>query len=86
MGMLEDVCLESVVSEPVMECIERFLECVKERRTDWPKQNIDAKARVHTFLASQDPPDLRLGEAAARGFWDFDAAAFEPLRNILQGL
>ena len=85
-GMLEDVCLESIKSDPVMECIDQFIECVKGFREEWPKQEVEAKARVHAYLASQDRPDLRLGEAAQADIWDFDSDAFSPLKDLLQKL
>ena len=85
-GMLEDVCLESVKANPVMNCVEQFMQCVRDERTDWPKQNMEAKARVHAYLSSLDPPDLRLGEAAAGGHWNFDDSAFNPLKQLLQEL
>ena len=85
-GMLEDVCLESVMSDPVMECVDRFIECVRGRRANWPRREAQSKARVHAFLASQDRPDLRLGEAAARGLWDFASLAFDPLKELLKKL
>jgi hypothetical protein len=85
-GMLEDVCLDSVRSEPVMECVDQFIECVKGKREDWPKRETESKARVHAYLASLDRPDLRLGEAAAKGLWNFDSAAFDPLKELLRNL
>ena len=85
-GMLEDICLESVKSQPLVGCVEHFLECVGQTRLDWPRREIEAKAKVHAFLASQDPPDLRLGEAASKGFWNFDDAAFDPLKELLVSL
>ena len=85
-GMLENVCLESVRSDPAMECVKQFMGCVRDKRQDWPRREIEAKAKVHAFLASQDPPDLRLGEAASKGFWNFDDAAFDPLKELLVSL
>ena len=85
-GMLEDVCLESVMSDPVMECIDQFINCVKEKRENWPRREAQAKARVHAYLASLDRPDLRLGEAAARGIWNFTSPAFDPLKELLTKL
>ena len=82
-GMLENVCLESVGAEPVMDCVDRFIECAGDERTDWPRLEIEAKARVHAYLASKDPPDLRLGEAGEKGFWNFDHQVFNPLKGLL---
>ena len=85
-GMLEDVCLETVKSVPTMECVDQFIDCVGKSQTGWPKQNIEAKAKVHAYLSAQDRPGLRLGEAAEKGLWNFDADAFQPLRELVTGL
>ena len=85
-GMLEDVCLEAAKSEPAMACVDQFIECVAKSNVGWPSQNIEAKARVYAFLSAQDRPGLRLGEAAEKKLWNFDAEAFQPLRDILTGL
>ena len=82
--MLEDVCLDSVSDDPAMECIDRYLECIEESDTPGPRRVWMSKARAHAFLASRDRPDLRIGEAADRGMWQFDSEAFNPLKNLLR--
>ena len=74
--MLEDVCLESIKSDPVMECIDQFIECVKASERSGLSQRLRPKRGFHAYLASQDRPDLRLGEAAESGIWNFDSDAF----------
>ena len=81
-GMLEDVCLESVEADAAMQCVAGFFDCIGHTDVQGPRNM--AKARVHAFLASRERPDLRLGEAAQRGIWLFDHAAFTPLRNFLE--
>ncbi len=82
-GMIEDVCLSSVSADPAMECIERYFECISHTDLPGPKEVRMSKARVHAFLASRERPELRLGEAAESGIWQFDADAFQPLRELL---
>ena len=82
--MLEDVCLESVKGDPAMACVDEFLQCVTRSFPDFPKENEEPKARIHAFLSSRERPDLRLGEAAQAGVWDFDAPSFAPLKNLLR--
>ena len=82
--MIEDVCLESVKTDPAMECVDRFFECIGQANIQGPKEVWMAKARVHAFLASRERPDLRLGEAAERGLWTFDTDAFQPLKDLLR--
>ena len=48
--------MESVRSEPVMECVDQFIECVKGKREELAQSvRTEAKARVHAYLASLDP-------------------------------
>ena len=81
--MIEDVCLDSVKTDPVMECIDRYFECISQTNTQGPREVWMSKARVHAFLASRDRPDLRLGEAAEKGLWTFDTDAFLPLKDLM---
>ena len=81
--MLEDVCLESVKTDPAMECVDRYFECISQADIQGPREVWMSKARVHAFLASRDRPNLRLGEAAESGLWAFDTDAFGPLKDLL---
>ena len=85
-GMIEDICLDSVSDDPAMECIDRYFECIEESDTPGPRQAWMPKARAHAFLASRDRPDLRIGEAANRGMWQFEREAFEPMKDLLRML
>ena len=82
-GMIEDVCLNSVSSDPAMQCVDRYFECISQANTPGPKEVRMSKARVHAFLASREDPSLRLGEAAQRGIWPLESDAFLPLRELL---
>jgi len=73
-GVLEDLCLRAVASDPAMQCIEQYLRCLREQDLT-PSRN-PAKARVQAFLASRERPGLRLGEAAQAGYWPFSHSAF----------
>ena len=85
-GMLEDVCLGSVKGDPALQCVDHYFACIDKAATLGPKSRRMSKARVHAFLASRPHPDLRLGEAAEKGIWDFDSEAFRPLRCLLKQL
>lgn len=80
-GVLEDVCLESVAGDPAMECVQDYFSCI-ESRLDAQPNNL-SKAKAQAFLASRRSPGLQLGVAAHRGYWDFEHAAFEPLRRLV---
>jgi hypothetical protein len=83
-GMLEDLCMASVQTDLAFPCVDEYFQCVLRRASRQP--NNPAKARLHAWLASQLEPDKRLGEAAEKGYWPWDAPAFQPLIRFLQSL
>jgi len=83
-GMLEDLCLTAIETDPVLQCVDEYFDCVY--RTSGRKPNNMAKARVHTWLASQLEPDKRLGEAAKAGYLPWDSPGFDRLKQFLQAL
>ena len=83
-GALEKLCLSALADDPAMECVEAFLQCVNDAVTA-PPQNTD-KAKMHVFLASREDPELRLGEAAQRGYIPWNHPAFTALAQFLQNL
>lgn len=83
-GMLEDLCLAAVHDDPIMSCLDEYFSCMQ--RVNHPLPANMAKARVHAWLASRQKPDLRLGEAAEKGYWSWTAPAFDPLKQFLRAL
>jgi hypothetical protein len=83
-GALEDLCLTALKEEPAMGCVSGFMECVQ-RSVPRAPTNV-SKARMHAFLASREDPELRLGEAARRGYLPWDDAAFDQLIGFLRSL
>ena len=80
--MIEDICLDSVRTDPAMKCVDRYFECIREADVPGPRGNWESKARVHAFLASREQPDLRLGEAAKRGVWSFETDSFHSPKEL----
>lgn len=83
-GQLETLCLEAVSSEPAMDCVNSYLDCLQHTQESLP-QPAD-KARLQVFLASRNRPGLRLGEAAEAGYFSWDQPVFEPIKHFLQSL
>jgi len=81
-GMLEDLCLKSVMQDPAMHCVEQYFECLRQKGLPLPS-NI-SKAKVQVFLASRHRAGLRLGEAAEAGYWPWDAETFQQVKTFLQ--
>lgn len=76
-GMLETLCMESVSGDAAIPCVDDFLQCVK-GRCGYSPEPFD-KARIHSWLASRQKPDRRLGEAAEAGAWPWTHPAFAEL-------
>ena len=73
-GALEQLCLSALADDPAMPCVENFLQCVNDSVPAGPQDQ--AKAQIHAFLASREDPELRLGEAAQRGYIPWDNPGF----------
>jgi len=85
-GMLEDVCLNSVLADPDFGCLADFFDCVAKRSGNSPARHMKAKADLHAWLSTRLVPDLRLGEAAQSGYWDWNQLAFADLIRFVQSL
>ncbi len=83
--MLEDVCLAAVMDDPASSCVDDYFKCLSEAEITHKDKDI-AKAYLHAFLASRKVPDLRLGEAAQKGYFDFNHAVFQPIKAFLETL
>lgn len=81
-GMLETLCLRSVVDDPAMPCIERYFTCIQERLPSKELPRVIEKARVQAFLASRHESELLLGQAAHRGYWPWDHPAFDHIKQF----
>lgn len=83
-GMLEDLCMDSVVADLALPCVDDFFRCVAKAANRSPG-NL-AKARVQAWLSSQIEPETRLGLAARKRYWPWDAPAFQALIQFVQSL
>jgi hypothetical protein len=81
-GSLETILMQSVEQDPAMECVRQYFECLEKKKVPEPKAI--AKANAHAFLASREAPDKRVGEAAQAGYWPFDSAVFNPVKEFLR--
>jgi len=83
-GMLENLCLRSVESDPVMQCIDEYFNCIERQVGSLPGNM--AKARVQAFLASKPEYVPHLGLSAHRGYWEWDDPAFDHIKQFLSNL
>ena len=82
-GMLETLCLRSVANDPVMQCVDQYVQCI--RQVGASPNNIH-KAQVQAYLASRPVPGLLLGQAAQRGYWNWNSPALDHVKTFLQNL
>jgi len=81
-GMLEDLCLQAVMQDPAMVCVDQYFQCLKQKGLTLPSKM--SKAKVQVFLGSRAEPGKLLGVAAQAGYWPFDVEAFEKVRTFLR--
>ena len=79
-GMLETLCMQSVKGKAPTACVESFLDCLMQSGSH--PSPLD-KARAHAWLAGQDDPEKRVGEAAQAGYWPFADSAFDNLWQFI---
>lgn len=84
-GMLEDLCLQAVSSDPAIPCLSSYFTCLATLPNFSMPSNI-SKAKIHAFLASRIDPDKRLGDAALASYWPFNNDVFDTLRNFILSL
>ena len=82
-GMLETLCLQSVVDDPALTCVDKYLECLKELILI---PNVHDKARVQVFLASRKRVPNTLGLAARQNIWPWESPHFSKIRSFINSL
>jgi hypothetical protein len=85
-GMLEDLCLESVKTKPVFECVNEYIKCCLSDLSEDEKNINVSKAKIQTYLASKKPIVNSLGLAATKGYWDFEENCFSEIKQFLHSL
>jgi hypothetical protein len=81
-GALEDLCLETVLTDALMPCVDAYLACVLEIRN--PIRRIH-KAKLHAYLAATaGHAGKRLSEAAKDGAFNWKHAALLPIKQIIE--
>lgn len=83
-GTLEDLCLLTVGDDPIMECVDSFVGCVKEKGEPITRNH---KHRLHCFISGKaEYVGLKIGEAARANAWNFEHIALEPFKKIIQSM
>lgn len=80
-GRLEDLCLATVASDPLFDCVGDFVACA--RRNHEPVSR-EWKTRLHAYLAAKQKfVGLKIGEATKAGAWDFQHPAMANLVGLI---
>jgi hypothetical protein len=86
-GALENLCLRAIAGQAIETCLEDYMDCAaRATRRAHTTTTHKAKARIQAWLAAQERPGLRLGEAAQKGLVDWSSPAFDPLKDFLRSL
>lgn len=80
-GMLEDICLQSVADDDVIPCVNKYFDCMPKKH----ESHVIPKAKLQVYLAAKKP-ELRLGEAAKAGYWNWEHPVFGPMKDFLRQL
>jgi len=83
-GNIESLCLRSVATSPVMDCVNNFINCAAEHGIVWADGYERDKALVQVFASTRDRPYA--GLAAYKGAWPWDSPVFADLFAFLQAL
>ena len=82
-GMIETLCLSSVVDKPHYQCINEFVACVESKGVQLPAGYRRDKHLAQLYLATHDEPQMFPGIAAYQHVWPFDHPAFDRVKSLL---
>lgn len=81
-GTLEDLCMKTVQNDPILPCVDSYLQCVQEKGEKLPRLH---KNRLHTFLSGRDSVVGKpIGQAFQAKLFNPDHSALEPFKRIIQ--
>lgn len=80
-GMLETLLCESIAQGPENACIDSFFRCLADAGLPAPKR--PEKSRARAYLATKPDPNVSVGVAGQKRYWDFAHPAFGGLRAYL---
>jgi hypothetical protein len=83
-GMIETLCLRSVDTSPVFECIDGMVTCLDTKQMPLPA--VRDKHILDFYLAATNKPQTFPGIAASQGAWPFTHTCFDSLKQFLQQL
>lgn len=85
-GCLESLCIESVNKESYMECVNSFMECIQHKGMTFKNTNHHHKAIANTIISCFKEPQVSVGVAARKGYWNLKASCFDNYKHIIDEL
>ena len=83
-GTLEDMCLTMIENEPLVECVNAFLECATTK--DEPLTHTH-KSAIHAYFSAKNKfVGMKIGEAAKSGALDWEHETFESFKQLMQSM
>ncbi len=83
-GTIEDLCLATVFNDPLLNCVNTFIECAKQNQKDGDRVKHPWKSKLYAFLAGKDDhAGKKLSQAAKDNVWDWDHNAMLPFKQII---
>jgi hypothetical protein len=84
-GTIEDLCLATISKDPLLSCVDAFLECAKQNQEGNEKLKHQWKSRLYAYLAGKDDhAGKRLSQAAKDNVWDWEHELMSPFQRIIQ--
>ena len=86
-GNLEALCLSSIESDSLIECIDSFMDCIQKKNNSRYKNPLNShKARCRAFLSAMEKDTPSLGVATEKGYWDLSSDKLKPLFVFLNAM
>jgi hypothetical protein len=87
LGMLEDLCLETLQGTPIEDCLQHYVACFSSTQLPEEQKHFKpSKAHVQAYLASRAPIVPSLGLGALHNYWDLDHSCFSEIKRFLTAL
>jgi hypothetical protein len=84
-GTLEHLCLQTVATDPLLNCVEDFVQCAQENQQNNDRISHPWKCKLYAYLAGKDDnAGKRLSQAAKDKVWNLNHPAMTPFKKIIQ--
>jgi len=84
-GTLEDLCIEYIKSDPVKDCVFKYIDCIEccLKKSGKNLKN-KSKSMVYSYLSSKMADSPSIGVAAQQSIFDFSNSCFYGIKDFLE--